>query len=120
MDAVEFVKVSKEMCFSLGCKKCPIHKIKPLGITCEYFEKENAEKIVEIVEDWWQKNKPKTNAEHVKEKLEEIGYRVELHVLKRRCPVSNSILFNDNDGCNKRNCEECQKWWDEPHEEEKE
>lgn len=71
------------------------------------------EKYLDIIEKWWEENKPETNAEWVKKKLEEIGYEVNLQHLLGGCPPPKSDDFYDK-SCD-YNCDECRKWWNECH-----
>lgn len=110
MDAVEYVKAHAHMCSSHPCNNCPIGKeIESRNSrSCNEFKRLYPKRCVEIVEDYWKENKPKTNAEWVKEMLEEIGYEVDTTRLKRLCPPTKSTLFVADRNCKGGlRCKEC-------------
>lgn len=68
MDAVEFIKTKKRMCMhyqKCGCVGCP--SIDHREMLCEDVVSENAEKAVEIVEEWLKTHPVKTNADKIEE-----------------------------------------------------
>ena len=76
MDAVEFIKARERMCMhyqECGCVGCP--SIDQREMLCEDVVSENAEKAVEIVEEWLKAHPVKTNAD----KIEEVtGTKIEI------------------------------------------
>lgn len=68
MDAVEFIKTKKRMCMhyqKCGCVGCP--SIDHREMLCEDVVSKNAEKAVEIVEEWLKTHPVKTNADKIEE-----------------------------------------------------
>lgn len=68
MDAVEFIKARERMCMhyqECGCVGCP--SIDQREMLCEDIVSENAEKAVEIVEEWLKAHPVKTNADKIEE-----------------------------------------------------
>lgn len=68
MDAVEFIKTRERMCMhyqKCGCVGCP--SIDQPEMLCEDVVSENAEKAVEIVEEWLKTHPVKTNADKIEE-----------------------------------------------------
>lgn len=63
MDAVKFLKERDRMCENHSCKECPIGKITLMG-DCSYDKKE-AEKIVEVVEDWSKENPEEVGKKYI-------------------------------------------------------
>lgn len=118
MDAVEFFKIKNYLC-ERECNKCPLsYEHNGYGCSCQQYTEDYPEKAVTVIEKWWKENKPMTNAEWVKKKLEEIGYSVELRELKSKCPVRLDCTFTTKSFvCNATCCSKCKKWWDEEHKE---
>lgn len=122
MDAVKFLNVSMLMCNEniSKCKNCLLHgNNNGHNIGCLTLAKEYPEEVVRIVEKYWEANRPKTNAEWVKEELEKTGYSVNIEVLKEKCPVTRSVFYAKLlDKCPRdKDCTECRAWWNEPYEE---
>lgn len=122
MDAVELLKAAEELCTvkCYGCYECPLGKRNNgMSMSCGDLKREDPQRYVELVEKWWEDNKPITNAEWVKKKLEEIGYHVEISELKHNCPVQLDDAYTTRvTNCmGLIHCNECTKWWDEEHKE---
>lgn len=112
MDAVEYLKAHSKI-HELLCKDCPLdRRNNGMGCSCSMLEECYPETAVRIVEDWWKQNKPKTNKEWFKEWLASNGFATE-NMDRYTCPPNNRY-----GKCTGISCEECQKWWDEIHEEE--
>lgn len=75
----------------------------------------NPEKCLKTIEKWWEENKPETNAEWVKKKLEEIGYKVNINRIKEFCPPHKDSYFGEPECRDILDCNDCFKWWDEYH-----
>lgn len=68
---------------------------------------------VAIVEKWSAEHPIRTNADHVAEKLKEIGYEVDMEYLKGNCPPHVDDYYVNNKDCECKKCSVCKSWWDE-------
>lgn len=84
MDAVEFIREWRRMCeFSKGCKKCPADKT-PCVLNSGTGV-EDAEKLVQIVEEWAKTHPRKTRQSEFLERWPEA--RVDEYGVLRTCPA---------------------------------
>lgn len=114
MDALEFARELKRMCEShKNCLCCELYK--EVGVRmCDHV---NLEEAVPIVEKWSAEHPLVRNVDWVAEQLEKIGYGIDKEEIMKRCPVPYSIYFDSKDKCPDKECNECQKWWDEEYKE---
>lgn len=114
MDAVRYLKESERMCACCeGCEGCEIKERVGQGNSCIDFESANPESAVAIVEKWSAEHPIRTNADHVAEKLKEIGYEVDMEYLKGNCPPHVDDYYVNNKDCECKKCSVCRSWWDE-------
>lgn len=102
MDAVEFIRERNRMCKHFrGCNQCPAD-----GMICStIWEMNDAEKLVQVVEQWAKEHPYKTRQSEFLErwptaKIDESGY---LDV----CPYTISATHRDKNGGCARECTKC-------------
>lgn len=109
MDAVKFIEEYKRMCnFFEYCYNCPL-----LYESCDNFEKINAEKAVQAVEEWSAANPPKTRQSEFLSHYPNAAVRDGVLAL---CPHAVEGKGYTNTGrCGYDDCADCRKaYWYKP------
>jgi len=116
MDAVEFYKSMKRMCYSGEmCEKCPLYNnFSEIGSVCDvllHIKDEEASKVKSIVEQWAKDHPIKTRQSEFLKKFPKAKVRNGVILL---CPQSYCITFLGTDftGCNPNDCAKClREYW---------
>jgi len=98
MDAIEFIKERSRMCESFypDCEGCRIDEVKPVINTCVSWVINNAEKAVQIVEDWSTAH-PRRTRQNMFLSLFPTGQLDESGILAV-CPAGVDVKRRDPDG----------------------
>lgn len=116
MDAVEFYKSMKRMCYSGEmCEKCPLYNnFSEMGSVCDvllHITDEKASRIKSIVEQWAKDHPVKTRQS---EFLKMFPNAQKLDGIINICPICIDSDYNTTSECLKTACDVCRKrFWNE-------
>lgn len=116
MDAVEFYKSMKRMCYSGEmCEKCPLYNnFSEMGSVCDvllHITDEKASRVKSIVEQWAKDHPAKTRQSEFLKMFPD--GKIDDNGILAYCPEDFSPEEIDYEYCHKYNkCEECRKdYW---------
>ena len=116
MDAVEFYKSMKRMCYSGEmCEKCPLYNnFSEMGSVCDvllHIKDEKASRVKSIVEQWAKEHPAKTRQS---EFLRMFPNAKTMDDVIAICPNYIDSTYRNMEYCDHSSCEECsKKYWDE-------
>lgn len=116
MDAVEFYKSMKRMCYSGEmCEKCPLYNnFSEMGSVCDvllHITDEKASRVKSIVEQWAKDHPVKTRQS---EFLKMFPHAQKRDGIINICPQSVDKDHKINSECLKAACDECRnRFWNE-------
>lgn len=114
MDAVEFYKSMKRMCYSGEmCEKCPLYNnFSEMGSVCDvllHIEDEEASKVKSIVEQWAKDNPVKTRQSEFLRMFPKAEMKDDYLWM---CPKYINYDYNPEENCHEISCSDCKrKFW---------
>lgn len=114
MDAVEFYKSMKRMCYSGEmCEKCPLYNnFSEMGSVCDvllHIEDEEASKVKSIVEQWAKDHPVKTRQSEFLRMFPKAEMKDDYLWM---CPKYINYDYNPEENCHEISCSDCKrKFW---------
>lgn len=114
MDAVEFYKTMKRMCYSGEmCEKCPLYNnFSEMGSVCDvllHIEDEEASKVKSIVEQWAKDHPVKTRQSEFLKMFPKAEIKDDYLWM---CPKYINYDYNPEGNCHEISCSDCKrKFW---------
>jgi hypothetical protein len=114
MDAVEFYKSMKRMCYSGEmCEKCPLYNnFSEMGSVCDvllHIEDEEASKVKSIVEQWAKDHPVKTRQSEFLKMFPKAEIKDDYLWM---CPKYINYDYNPEGNCHEISCSDCKrKFW---------
>ena len=111
MDAVEFYKSMKRMCYSGEmCEKCPLYNnFSEMGSVCDvllHIEDEEASKVKSIVEQWAKDHPVKTRQSEFLRMFPKAEMKDDYLWM---CPKYINYDYNPEENCHEISCSDCKR-----------